>query len=158
MSNFRPDTLKYTSWSEDNGDSQFANGYHLTQDDTNNLGNNDVTTAEQILDFENVPPVPSTKQFVGTLRSGSSRFIPDYVDGMVGLPSMTDNGDELFVTRGLLIRMNEPLVGDWDSGRRGGDRSHVALRAYTPVPSPNTATVEFTCMSVWVYVRAALQF
>ena len=115
-----------------------------------------MTTAEQILDFENVPPVPSTKQFVGTFRSGSSRFIPDYVDGMVGLPSMTDNGDELFVTRGILIRMNEPLVGDWDSGRRGGDRSHVALRACTPVPSPNTATVLLTYMSVWVCVRADL--
>ena len=114
--------------------------------------------AEQILDFENLPPVPSTtKQFVGTFRSGSSRFIPDYVHGMAGLPSMADKGDEVFVTRGLLIRMTEPPVGDGDSGRRGGDRSHVALRAYTPVSSPNTATVVFTCMSVWVCVRAALQ-
>ncbi len=34
MSNFLPDTLKYTSWSEDNG-------YHLAQED----GNNDLTTA-----------------------------------------------------------------------------------------------------------------
>ena len=113
--------------------------------------------AEQILDFEKLPPVPSTKQFVGTLRSGSSRFIPDYVHGMAGLPSMADKGDEVFVTRGLLIRMTEPRVGDGDSGRRGGDRSHVALRAYNPVPSPNTATVLLTYMSVWVCVRAALQ-
>ena len=104
--------------------------------------------AEQILDFENLPPVPSTKQFVGTFRSGSPRFIPDYVHGMAGLPSMADKGDEVFVTRGLLIRMTEPPVGDGDSGRRGGDRSHVVLRAYTQTTSPNTATVVFTYMSV----------
>jgi hypothetical protein len=42
--------------------------------------------AEQVLDFESVPPVPSTTQFggkyEGILRSGSSQLIPDYVDGM----------------------------------------------------------------------------
>ena len=41
LSNFLPDTLKYTSWSEANGDSEFANVYHLTHDDVNN----DVTSA-----------------------------------------------------------------------------------------------------------------
>ena len=112
--------------------------------------------AERMLDFENVPQVQSTKQFLGTLRSGSSRLIPEYVHGIAGLPSMADKGDEVFVTRGLLIRMTEPPVGDGDSGRRGGDRSHVALRVYTQVSSPNTATVAFTCTSVWVCVRAAL--
>jgi len=116
-----------------------------------------VTTAEQTLDFENIPQVQSTKQFLGTSRIGSSRLIPDYVHGMAGLPSMTDKRDEVFVTKGLLIRMNEPAVGDGDSGRRGGDRSHVALRIYTPVSSPKTATVVFTYMSVWVCVRAPVQ-
>jgi len=29
LSNFLPDTLKYTSWSEANGDSEFANVYHV---------------------------------------------------------------------------------------------------------------------------------
>jgi hypothetical protein len=41
LSNFLPDTLKYTPWSEANGDSEFANIYHLTHDDMNN----DVTSA-----------------------------------------------------------------------------------------------------------------
>jgi hypothetical protein len=40
LSNFLPDTLKYTPWSEANGDSEFASVYHLTHDDMNN----DVTT------------------------------------------------------------------------------------------------------------------
>jgi hypothetical protein len=35
--------LKYTSWAEDNGNSQFATDYHLAQEDRNN--DNDVTTA-----------------------------------------------------------------------------------------------------------------
>ena len=37
LSNFLPDTLKYTSWSEANGDSEFANVYHRTRDDMNNV-------------------------------------------------------------------------------------------------------------------------
>jgi len=40
LSNVLPDTLKYTSWSEDNGDSHFASDYHRAQEDRNN----DVTT------------------------------------------------------------------------------------------------------------------
>jgi hypothetical protein len=70
---------------------------------------------------------------------------------------VADKGDEVFVTRGLLIRMHEPPVGDGDYGRRGADRSHAALRACTPSTSPNTATVVFTNMSVWVCQLWALR-